>query len=305
MPFPANILSLADAIGSQFLSVFFGGTVPHSTGINQMKADLIAVEQKLGIGASTPPATAAVLRRTAAGSSAWGQVVPADIAGGGSANTVARTTDGTTVAFAKAQAADIAGGGTGNRVLRTTDGTTPIWGQVVAADVSPGGVANSVLKSTNGTVAGFGSIAPADITPGANGTVLQTAGGSVLWNPSLAITGPITSGAKLFPNNQNNLGFDAPVSAVSVAAGGLIQIGTTGRMGLFICIDGGSGQSAIYQLHGIGNTATLLVGSTALFDVVGGPNSKVNVIYSSGSYFVYNGYPAARTMNGMFLGIGT
>ena len=39
-----------------------------------------AVQTKLGLGTSAPGATAAVLRRTAAGASAWGQVVVGDIA---------------------------------------------------------------------------------------------------------------------------------------------------------------------------------------------------------------------------------
>lgn len=41
-----------------------------------------AVEAKVGIGASVPGATAAVLRRTATGTSAWGQVAAGDIAVG-------------------------------------------------------------------------------------------------------------------------------------------------------------------------------------------------------------------------------
>src|SRR5262245_23225645 len=41
-----------------------------------------ALEGKLGIGASTPGATAAVLRRTASGASAWGQVAAGDYAPG-------------------------------------------------------------------------------------------------------------------------------------------------------------------------------------------------------------------------------
>jgi hypothetical protein len=43
---------------------------------------IMAVEHKLGTGAGDPPASAAVLRRTATGASAWGQVATADIAAG-------------------------------------------------------------------------------------------------------------------------------------------------------------------------------------------------------------------------------
>jgi hypothetical protein len=79
-----------------------------------------ALEAKLGIGASTPGASAGVLRRTAAGASAWGQTIASDIAnlnvgathlaggGAGDANTVLRTTNGTNVVFGKVTAADYA-----------------------------------------------------------------------------------------------------------------------------------------------------------------------------------------------------
>lgn len=72
MAFPTNILALADAIGSQFLNLFHGGTVSHSDGTNQMLDDLVAVETKLGIGATTPDATHKAMKATAAGTSAWG-----------------------------------------------------------------------------------------------------------------------------------------------------------------------------------------------------------------------------------------
>jgi hypothetical protein len=81
MAFPTNILSLADAIGSQFLSSFFGGSVSHSAGINQMKADLVAVETKLGTGSSTATANT-VLRGNGTGTTAFGQIVSADITDG-------------------------------------------------------------------------------------------------------------------------------------------------------------------------------------------------------------------------------
>jgi hypothetical protein len=107
MAFPSNILSLADAIGSQFLSVFFGGSVSHATGINQMKTDLVAVETKVGTGASTATANT-VLRGTGTGTTAFGAVVNADVSSSaaiavsklaaGSANSVL-TSNGTTDAF--------------------------------------------------------------------------------------------------------------------------------------------------------------------------------------------------------------
>jgi hypothetical protein len=78
MAYPTDILALASAIGSQFLNLFHGGSVSHSDGTNEMLADLIAVETKLGTGASTATANT-VLRGTGTGTTAFGQVVAADI----------------------------------------------------------------------------------------------------------------------------------------------------------------------------------------------------------------------------------
>jgi len=79
MPFPTTILNLAHAAASNFLSAWYGGTVAHSTGDNLIIDDLAAAQTKLGTGASTATANT-VLRGTAAGVTAFGQVVTADIA---------------------------------------------------------------------------------------------------------------------------------------------------------------------------------------------------------------------------------
>jgi hypothetical protein len=83
MAFPGSILSLAHAIGSQFLSVFFGGSVAHSTGINQIIDDLIAAETKLGTSeasAQDSPLASTVLASGTNGKSKWRQILDGDIA---------------------------------------------------------------------------------------------------------------------------------------------------------------------------------------------------------------------------------
>jgi hypothetical protein len=50
--------------------------------IGRLQNCVMAIEQKLGIGAGGPGATAAVLRRTANGVSSWGQLQSGDIAAG-------------------------------------------------------------------------------------------------------------------------------------------------------------------------------------------------------------------------------
>lgn len=56
MTFPANVLSLAVAAGSNFLNTAFGGSVAMSTGLNLLISNLIAVQKKLGTGGATAPA---------------------------------------------------------------------------------------------------------------------------------------------------------------------------------------------------------------------------------------------------------
>lgn len=54
--------------------------------VSRLQNIAMALEQKLGIGASTPPGTAAVLRRTAAGASAWGPTLAGDYGPGSIGN---------------------------------------------------------------------------------------------------------------------------------------------------------------------------------------------------------------------------
>lgn len=97
MAFPTNILALADAIGSQFLNLFHGGTVSHSDGTNQMLDDLIAVETKLGTGASTATANT-VLRGTGSGTTAFGQVVGGDVSSSAALSVASVVTSAATTA---------------------------------------------------------------------------------------------------------------------------------------------------------------------------------------------------------------
>jgi hypothetical protein len=81
--------------------------------VSRLQNIAMALEQKVGVGASTPPGTAAVLRRTAAGASAWGQVAGGDVAGGGVANRVLATADGSTVAMQQIASAMLGAGAAG------------------------------------------------------------------------------------------------------------------------------------------------------------------------------------------------
>lgn len=70
MAFPSTLLSLAAAVGSNFLNVAFGGVTSLSAGLNLIITDLLATETKLGTGPSTPVANS-VLVGNGTGTSAW------------------------------------------------------------------------------------------------------------------------------------------------------------------------------------------------------------------------------------------
>jgi hypothetical protein len=79
--FPAGIPDIPDANPSETLAVMHAG-LGHSPVTNRILLNLEQLAAKLGTGASTPGATAAVLRRTAANVSAWGALQPTDITPG-------------------------------------------------------------------------------------------------------------------------------------------------------------------------------------------------------------------------------
>lgn len=104
--------------------------------ISRIQDILEALEAKLGTGASTPGASAAILRRTGAGASAWGQIADADVA----ANTFS--------------ASKINAGGTANRVIATADGATTGLVQVATAMLATDAVhtlATGTLSSSSVT----------------------------------------------------------------------------------------------------------------------------------------------------------
>lgn len=118
-----------------------------------------ALQAKVGIGASTPGATAAVLRRNGAGASVWGPVVAGDVAG--------------------------AGAGDANTVMRTTGGTTLALGKLLTADVSANAVVSGVTvgqitQSTSANIAGTAQAAGGNATMVGSSITMVCTGGPVL-----------------------------------------------------------------------------------------------------------------------------
>lgn len=99
--FPTGVPDIPSANGAAPLATMHGAE-SHSVSTNRILTNLQALATKLGIGSGGPPSTAALLRRTATGQSAWAQAQPADIAGGGNPNRLLGTVDGTTVSWLQA-----------------------------------------------------------------------------------------------------------------------------------------------------------------------------------------------------------
>jgi hypothetical protein len=178
--------------------------------ISRMQDILEALEAKVGIGSSTPPATAAVLRRTATGASGWAQAQPGDLAAGGTANRLLGTTDGAAVAMTTVNssmvpanalnASSVFGGGTGNRVLRTTDGTNAIWGQAGTADIADGAVGQSAIGTLlSGASAIYNGAASTPMSMSAPCT-LATTGGPVMIVGWVSFTAASVSAAAIVAN---------------------------------------------------------------------------------------------------------
>jgi hypothetical protein len=130
--------------------------------ISRIQDILEALEAKVGIGSSTPGATAAVLRRTASGASAWGLVGPGDlnVQNAASAGSVLRGTSGTTMSFNPLQTGDVLQGAISQFGTATGSGATnsgslvPITGASVSLTTNGGIVVFFVTGAATCNTAG-------------------------------------------------------------------------------------------------------------------------------------------------------
>lgn len=157
--FPTGLPDIPNASAAQPLATMHG-TESHVTSMNRAIANILALATKLGYGSSSPGASAAVLRRTATGQSGWGAV----------------------------QQVDIVGGGTANRLLRTPDGTAVGWGQVVTADISALAVGTNELQANAVSQVSMATGSTSDPT---------TTSGSAADVPQMSVTLTTTGGPVL------------------------------------------------------------------------------------------------------------
>jgi hypothetical protein len=267
MAYPASILSLAHAIGSQFLSVFFGGSVSHATGHNQVIDDLAATETKVGISESSaqdsPLANTALVSLTN-GKSKWAQITNAMLAG--------------SIAYSKLN----------------------LTGAVLNADLA-GSIAvsklaamsNKTLLTSNGTTNAESA------APTVSG--LFTAEGGL----SGGTTGTVKAGAGVYPSNQSTIFLSAPIVAASTPATGSALIGSDSRAGLLFAYNASNGLGAIFLIRGGFDTTTggLLAGDATNFGVSVANDSKIHLQYNSHNYYLYNGYGTTQALYAWFIGI--
>jgi hypothetical protein len=127
---------------------------PLSLSIVQLQEHAANIEAKLGIGVSTPPASAAVLRRTATGESAWGLVTAVDVApssidvtklAANAATQIGFTPLGTGATTTSSTMADVMNGGSPFRVSLTTLGGTNVLFLVTGTVQNTANLADVVL----------------------------------------------------------------------------------------------------------------------------------------------------------------
>lgn len=202
--FPSAVPDIPDSNTTETLFTMHGA-IGHVSGTNRILANLRALATKLGINNGTgPPATGAVLRRTATGESGWGLLVDVDVAAAGAANIavgklahvgpgMVLKSNGTINVAGQVANADIAAAGTAqiapgkldsgataNRVLATLTGVagSAAMQQVATAMIAP----NAVTQVTHaqGPATNFGTAVAADIT-GVSVTLTLTGGDLLVW----------------------------------------------------------------------------------------------------------------------------
>jgi hypothetical protein len=136
--FPTGIPDVPDATVAETLFSMHGG-LGHVAGTNRMLTNIENLATKLGLGGTAPGATPGVLRRTASGQSAWGQIV----GGPGATSDIAVGT--------------IIGGAGGNIAGQTIDNANMANNSVTALNIQ----AHAVTQGYGATVLGQSTANPA------------------------------------------------------------------------------------------------------------------------------------------------
>jgi hypothetical protein len=308
--FPASLDSLANPTATTNRDD--AGFELHGV-ISRIQDILEALEAKVGVGASSPGATAAVLRRTATGASAWGQAAPGDLAAAGSPYQVLQTGASAPAAWGKLLPDHVQASGTAYQVLATTTGAGGIaaWSSVIsnmiaannvqASHIYPGGAGNAgtVLRATDGNNSAWGKVQPTEHAAGANNSVLATgAGGAVGWSQA------VIAGSYLAAGGQATLQVTMPVVSFNLPSlGSSTLVATNAHFGLVVALEHVTFQGALFLISGPANVASLLAGAATAWDVTPAANNKINMIYTGGGYNLHNGYATAHTVSAILLGV--
>lgn len=178
--FPTSLDTLSNPASTDQLS---NVTTPHASQHANANDILEAVEAKLGLGASTPPASAAVLRRTGTGSSGWAQVAAGDYAAGSIVN--ADVNGSAAIAYSKLNL--------GTSIVNADVSTSAaiaysklnLSNSIVTGDIVDGTVTTTDLAANAATLRSNVNVGTG-ATVGFGGGLADIAGGFI----DLAITGP-------------------------------------------------------------------------------------------------------------------
>lgn len=163
--FPTGSPDIPSAISGNPLATMHGAT-SQTAAMNRVLANLVALADKMGSGASLPGSTPGVLRRTATGASGWGLIQGTDL-GTGTARAVTRTVAASDASALTKAMADHVCDGTADQVeiqaahdalpagggeLRLSEGTFNLSGSVTLSKfVAVTGMGwSSVLRAANG-----------------------------------------------------------------------------------------------------------------------------------------------------------
>lgn len=277
MAFPTNILSLASAIGSQFLSVAWGGSVGMAAGLNAILADLIAAETKLGTGASSASANT-VLRGTGAGTTAYGQIVSGDITDGTIVN--ADINAAAAIAYSKL---NLAGLITSTDLTNGTlvDADVNASAAIAVSKVAPG--ANKTLLTSNGTTNSFstGPTVSGSLTAEAGINAGTTGAGT----GEVKTAGAVNAGGTLRASGSVTLGRSHPADGTVVAASATISLGAGFQ---FVkIINHSTGQMAEFACEGAANTVIQHSSTIAGF-TIGDSGANIAIYHDGTVYRVKN-----------------
>jgi hypothetical protein len=234
-----------------------------------------------------------------------GQVVTGDIANGtimdADINSAAAI-DGSKLADASVPSSKIMGGAT--IPANSIDASHIIDGSIMNAEINTA-AAIAVTKLAAGaakTVLTGGSPNSFSGAPVLSGNVGIEGALTVGTGVSAPASGNVKLLGSLFPSNQATASMRVPVASFSAASASPALVIANTVTGLVVVINHSDGTTGIFTISAAYNVTALIAGPAAAFDIVASLNNKINLIYGSSGYHIYNGYVPAKFVTAIVIG---